>query len=153
MICAPVGLLDPASRIARIHAEVLRARDLGAARLVGTLTAVAYRLPSWLVAAVPLTNKVDGQVSNFPGLPHRHYLAGAEVVRYFGFESHPGTPMMIVLISHAGTCCIGVNVDAAAVTEMPVFLDSLRGAMKDILDLAGGAVPGRTPRSQTARPS
>lgn len=136
MICAPADISDPASRIAGIHARVLQARDLGAAELVGALTAVAYRLPSWLVAALPLTEKIDAQVSNFPGLPYRHYLAGAEVVGSFGFESHPGTPMMIVLISHAGTCCVGVNVDAAAVAEMPVFMNNLREAMNDVLALA-----------------
>jgi diacylglycerol O-acyltransferase / wax synthase len=153
MICAPADLADPASRIARIHAQVLSARDLGAAELVAAFTAVAYRLPSWLVAAVPLMDKVDAQVSNFPGLPYRHYLAGAEVLRSYGFESHPGTPMMIVLMSHAGTCCVSVNVDAAAVTEMPVLMKDLREAVNDVLALAGGATPARTPLSAEARPS
>jgi hypothetical protein len=149
MITLPTGTDDPAARLERIRELVVDARASADAGIVDSLTAVLYRLPAWLIAAVPLMDKVDVQVSNFPGLVEQRYLGGAEIVRTYGFGPHPGTPMMIVMISHAGTCCIGVNADAAAVADVPALVRHLEQARDEVLALAR-PTPARSHR-QPAR--
>ena len=43
---------------------------------------------------------------------------------------------MSALVSHVDTCCIGVNCDAAAVTDVELFVDCLRGGLAEVLSLA-----------------
>ena len=147
-IAAPAAALDTKRRIDQTRAAVLDARASTGIDVVGPLTTVMYGLPSWLIAALPIMDMIDAQVSNFPGLSRRRFVGGAEIVRTFGFGPHPGTPMMIVLLSHMGTCCISVNVDAAAITDMPALMSDLRGAFDDIL---GRGEPARPPRRRAAR--
>jgi diacylglycerol O-acyltransferase / wax synthase len=145
-ISAPT-VADTTSRITEIREQVLRARDALGPDIIGPLSAVFYQFPSWVIASLPLMANIDAQVSNIPGLPYRHYIAGAEVVRAYAFGPHPGTPMMIVLISHAGTCCLGVNADAAAISDMPLFMTSLSAAVNDVVALGTtgqGTKPGPT---------
>jgi hypothetical protein len=43
---------------------------------------------------------------------------------------------MATLLSYAGTCCIGVNMDAAAVSEPEVLMGCLHEGMDEVLALA-----------------
>jgi hypothetical protein len=45
---------------------------------------------------------------------------------------------MITLISHDGTCCIGINVDPAAVARPEVLVEGLRAGLAEVTALAGG---------------
>jgi hypothetical protein len=47
---------------------------------------------------------------------------------------------MVTLVSHAGTCCIGANVDRAAVTDTALFAACLRQGFDEVLAL----IPGQT---------
>ena len=42
---------------------------------------------------------------------------------------------MITPISHDGTCCIGINTDAAAITDQALFLTCLREGIEEMLAL------------------
>jgi hypothetical protein len=39
------------------------------------------------------------------------------------------------MVSHNGICCIGVNVDPAAVTDIPAFAKCLRAGFDEVLAL------------------
>ena len=43
---------------------------------------------------------------------------------------------MVTLLSYAGTCCIGVNIDPAAVTEPDLFMHCLQDGLDEVLALA-----------------
>jgi hypothetical protein len=55
----------------------------------------------------------------------------------FPFGPLPGCAAMITLITHDGTCCIGVNVDAGAVTEPAVLLAGLQAGLDEVVALGG----------------
>ena len=53
----------------------------------------------------------------------------------YPFGPLPGCAAMITLISHAGTCCIGINTDAAAITDPALFRTCITQGISEILAL------------------
>ena len=103
----------------------------------GMVSPLVNRLPTPLLARVTasLTAGNDVQMSNIPGIPYPVYLAGAEVVRMFPFGPLPGCAVMIGMLSHNGTCCIGVNADAAAVSDPQLLQRCLVEGFEEVLAL------------------
>ena len=144
---APVGEPDPGERIHLIHDFVLTARQEPALDVFGLLAPVLGHLPMTLAARAygGQTTKLDLQASNIAGLPYSAYLAGARIERMLPFGPLPGCAVMATLLSYAGTCCIGLNTDPAAVTEPDVFVRCVQEGMDEVLALA--------PSGQRSRPS
>jgi hypothetical protein len=65
------------------------------------------------------------------------YIAGSRIMRMYPFGPLPGCAATITLLSHDGTCCIGVNLDPAAVTEPSVLMAGLRAGLDEVVGLAG----------------
>jgi hypothetical protein len=82
-----------------------------------------------------MTKSNDRHASNVPGLRDELYLAGARIERVYGFGPVPGCASMITLNTHRDTCCIGANVDPAAVTEMELFATCLERGFAEVLAL------------------
>jgi hypothetical protein len=59
----------------------------------------------------------------------------------YPFAPVPGAAVMITLVSHNGTCCIGINVDGAAVPDTELFVASLRAGFAEVLALADMRLP------------
>jgi diacylglycerol O-acyltransferase len=78
----------------------------------------------------------DLVTSNIPGTPFPLYLGGAEILQIYAFGPLSGTATNITLLSHAGTCCIGVNVDTAAIPDPEDLRRGLRGGFAEVLALA-----------------
>jgi WS/DGAT/MGAT family acyltransferase len=144
---APVGIADPARRIQAITALVGNARAEPALDALGLLAPALARMPSAMVSqfAGALTKSNDLQASNVPGLREDMYLAGAKIVRSYGFGPLPGCATMITLVSHGETCCIAVNVDPAAVTEPERFARCLTEGFAEVLALSGNDVATNPP--------
>jgi uncharacterized protein DUF1298 len=83
-----------------------------------------------------MTSANDVQASNVPGVAHPVYIAGARITRVYPFGPLPGCAAMLTLISHDGTCCIGINTDPAAVTRPDVLLDGLRDGLAEVVALS-----------------
>ena len=134
---APAGEPDPAERIRLIHDFVLTARAEPALDALGLLAPAINRLPTPLVTRWyrGQTTKLDLQASNVAGIPYTVYMAGAKIERLFPFGPLPGCAVMATLVSHDGTCCIGINCDAAAVTEPELFFDCLQAGLDEVLAL------------------
>jgi WS/DGAT/MGAT family acyltransferase len=137
-LAAPVGEVDPAERIRLIHDFVLEARAEPAADALGLFAPALNLMPTALLTRwyASQTGALDLQASNVPGLPYQAYIAGARIERMYPFGPLPGCAVMAGLVSHVDTCCIGVNCDAAAVTDMDVFVDCLRAGLAEVLALA-----------------
>lgn len=129
---------DPVARVRAVREFVLNARADAAADVVGLLTPVLGWLPAPVVGAVSgrLSSANDVQVSNLPGLPHDVYMAGARIERMYPFGPLPGCAVMITLLSHAGTACIGINSDRAAVTGPDVLVGCLSEGLAEVVALA-----------------
>ena len=134
---APVNDSDPRARMHVIRSVVRGLRDEPAIDALGLLAPVLVRLPGPLLSAVAgtLTKNNDLQASNVPGLREEVYLAGAKIERSYGFGPLPGCAAMVTLITHGQTCCIAANVDAAAVTDIPLFASCLERGFFEVLEL------------------
>jgi WS/DGAT C-terminal domain len=132
---------DPAAQIAAVREFVLTARESSAAATDTVSAALAPAL-SWLpppvIAAVSgqLTSTNDVQVSSVPGVPYPVYIAGSRITHMYPFGPLPGCAAMITLISHNGDCCIGINSDAAAITDPGGLTEDLRAGLDDVVALA-----------------
>jgi hypothetical protein len=76
------------------------------------------------------------QASNIPGLGHPVYLAGAKVLRMYPIGPRPGVTAMVTMVSYDGVCCIGVNFDPEAITDLELFDSCLRDGFDEVLALA-----------------
>jgi WS/DGAT/MGAT family acyltransferase len=134
---APIGERDPVERIRQIRELVLTARSEPALDALHAVAPVMTALPTRVLVDLNLRvgRALDIQASNLPGIAHPVYLAGARVTRWYPFAPVPGVAAMIVMISHAGTCCVGIHLDPAAVTEPELFLSHLQEGFDEVIAL------------------
>jgi WS/DGAT/MGAT family acyltransferase len=142
---APVGERDPARRIRRVHEFVLTAREEPAIDALGMLAPAMNLVPTPIVTRWYLsqTTGLDLQASNVAGIPYTVYIAGAKIERLYPFGPLPGCAVMAALVSHSGTCCLGFNMDPAAVTDPGLFMECQREGLDEVLALA--PAPRRAP--------
>jgi WS/DGAT/MGAT family acyltransferase len=149
---APVAERDPAERMRQVREFVITARAEPAVTAASLLSPALSHLPGPVVARIlgSMTSSSDAQISNVPGIPYPVYMAGARITRMYPFGPLPGCAAMITLISHDGMCCIGINTDAAAVTDPALFRACLRAGIDEILALrAAPAKPATSTKSAT----
>jgi len=137
----PGWIADPGARMHAVREEVRRLRSEPALDAVDALAPALSRLPAAFLTALTsrLTTGNDLQASNVPGIREAAYIAGARIDRAYGFGPLPGCATMITLLTHTDPCCIAANVDPAAVTDVPLFRQSLAEGFAEVLSLAQGA--------------
>ena len=145
-IAAPVATVDPGERIRLIREQVLEARDEPALDFVARLSPFLARIPAGIVTRMTerVTRSIDLQASNFPGLARPAYLAGARVTRMYPFGPAPGSAAMVTMLSHDGTCCVGITADAAAIGDVDRFAACIRAGFDEVLALAGHSLDDAT---------
>lgn len=134
-MAGPVGEPDAGERIRLVREFVLTARAEPAGDALNLLAPALLVLPGpalGLVSAA-LTGSNDLQASNIRGVGHPVYQSGAEVTHIYPFGPRPNIPAMITMVSHNGTCCIGANLDPAAITDIPLFTTALHQSFTDLL--------------------
>ncbi|WP_019875233.1 wax ester/triacylglycerol synthase domain-containing protein [Sporichthya polymorpha] len=139
-IPGPVAEADPVQRIARIRELTQAARNEPAVDVMGVASPALARLPAPVLAAAvgPLTARLQLMASNVPGIGRGHYLAGAEVLRFFGY-GRSGAAALITFITSGDLASVGVGFDPAAITEPKLFLECLVEGFVEILDLHPGS--------------
>ncbi len=142
----PVPLLpaDPAVRLREIGARTRAWRHEPAIALTDTLAAVLNRLPTTMSTALfgSMLKGVDFVATNVPGSPVPVYLAGAEVTRLYALAPPSGASANFALVSHNGVCCLGLNVDLAAVPDPDVLAACVVEGFDEVLALAPDAGTG-----------
>jgi diacylglycerol O-acyltransferase / wax synthase len=69
-------------------------------------------------------------------------IAGSKITGFFAFAPTIGAPVNTALISYAGMCDIGVNIDTAAVPDPETLLGCLQESFAEITAMgATGTVP------------
>ncbi len=130
----PVGVEDADERIRRLHDIGRRIRQEKSLTHTEAIAGVLNLMPSGVIGA--MLKHIDFLASNVPGVPVPLYLAGRRVSRYIPFGPTAGSSLNVTLMSYDGTCCIGVNVDTAAVTDVPLLMRCLREGFDEVLALA-----------------
>lgn len=134
----PVAESDPARRMRLIDTRARTARTARSLRFTDAIAAGLDLLPTGFVGG--MLKRVDFLASDVTGMPVTNYLAGAEVTAHAAFGPTMGCAANLTLMSYAGTCHIGVNLDTAAVPDPPVFIDCLRLGLAEVIAV-GGASP------------
>jgi WS/DGAT/MGAT family acyltransferase len=139
-IAAAVGLADSLELILTVREQVRVARREPAVDLFSVISPALAWLPGAAMSLVGSATSVnDLQASNVPGIRHDAYLAGAKVERMYPFGPLPGCAVMAAMVTHGPIACLGINYDAAAVTDPDLFADCVIDGFADVLALAGNA--------------
>ncbi|WP_029114571.1 wax ester/triacylglycerol synthase family O-acyltransferase [Mycobacterium sp. URHB0044] len=137
-IAAPVGVVDPTTRIQKVRAQMTSRREERAMDVVGVMAPVISLLPDAILESVAgsIVN-TDVQASNVALYPGETFVAGAKILRHYGVGPLPGVAMMAVLISRTGYCTITTRYDRAAITDPALFADCLLQGFDEVLALGG----------------
>lgn len=142
-MAGPVGIEDPFERVLTIREQVRAARTEPAVDIFNTLGSVLAWLPGQVLAQFSgATTQNDLQASNVPGIPWDTFVAGAKVERMFPFGPLPGCAVMATMITHNGVACLGLNQDAASITEPELFAECLVEGFDEVLALAADTGAG-----------
>src|SRR5690242_15579907 len=116
-------------------------QDEPATALTDTLAGALNRLPDVAVTAVfgGMLKNIDFVCTNIPGFPAAVYIGGSALTREYAFAPPSGAAVNVALLSHAGTCCIAINSDLAAIPDPTVLTECLEEGFDEILSLASGA--------------
>ena len=131
----PVADPDPASRIHELGRLCRAARHERSLQLTDSIAATLNLLPPAVVGG--MLKHVDFVASDVAGFTFPVYLAGARVERNVAFGPTTGTAANFTLLSHDGTCCVGINIDTAAVPDPDVLVECMREGFEEVLALAG----------------
>jgi len=150
-IVLPVGEKRPERRLRSVVEQTSRAKtdQRGAAMpfLTQALPLVPGAALRWL--ARNSLGRVNVACTNIPGVRERRYMAGAEIEAIYPFASVvEGTPVVIALLSYAGTMFIGIDTDPEAIPD-PERIGELFADHLDELEAL--AARPRGGRARTAR--
>ena len=141
-ISLPVGRCDTAERMRSIGKALRAARSEPALDVFGSAAPLLSRIPPTILYALlaEFAPRTDVQASNVPGWAIDAYVCGSRVERFLGFGPLPGAAMMVILISNAGNCTVGINYDPAAVERPDVFQHCLEESFQEVLQLGDESV-------------
>ncbi len=143
----PVAVADPQERMRRISALSRTWRAEPALPLTDVLAFALNRMPAPATTRLfgAMLKAIDFVATDVPGLDVPVYFAGAGVERLYALAPPSGAACNVALLSHCGTCCIGVNADTAAVPDPDALVEDLRAGFDEVV-AAGRPARRRSPR-------
>ncbi|WP_245233919.1 wax ester/triacylglycerol synthase family O-acyltransferase [Mycobacterium sp. PS03-16] len=142
-LAAPIGVVDPKTRIAKVRSQMTRKREERALDFVGSIAPVLSLLPdSVLETMAGSVVNSDVQASNVPVYAGDTYMAGAKILRQYGIGPLPGVAMMVVLVSRGGYCTVTARYDRASITRPDLFARCLLAGFDEVLALGGSGRAG-----------
>jgi hypothetical protein len=157
-----VSVVDPATRIQTVRAQMMSKREERAIDFVGAIAPVLSLLPdTFLESVAGSVVASDVQASNVAVYPGDTFIAGAKILRHYGLGPLPGVAMMVVLVSRAGYITISTRYDRASITDPELWARCLLAGFDEVLALGGegraapasftlSAVDGRAEASATS---
>ncbi len=130
----PVGVADPAQRIALIHERANKVRHERSLPYTQLIAGALNLMPRWYIGSV--LRHVDFVASDVPGVPVPVFLGGAAVRKQFAFGPTIGAAVNVTLLTFVGTCELGIDVDTGAIPDPEVFFDCLVEGFDEVLALA-----------------
>lgn len=136
-LVVPLSITDPEERMHEVSARCRALRDEPAVGLSEGLATLLNRLPRRVTTSLfgSMLKGADFITSNVPGSPFPLYMCGAEVQEMYAFGPLSGSAANLTLLSHCGTCFVGVNSDLRAIPDLRAFTDDLRAGFDEVLAL------------------
>ncbi|MEX0664975.1 MAG: wax ester/triacylglycerol synthase family O-acyltransferase [Acidimicrobiia bacterium] len=137
-LLVPLDIDDPVERLRVIGERCRELRAEPAVALSETVAGLLNRLPRRAATLLfgSMLKGADFVTSNVPGSPFPLYLCGAEVDALYAFAPLSGTAANVALLSHCGTCYIGINTDPRAIPDTKRFKKSIRRGLREVLALS-----------------
>jgi WS/DGAT/MGAT family acyltransferase len=135
-LLVPTDPDDVATRFATISERLRDTREEPALSAAELLAGFASGLPtSMLVAAThSQTRTIDFATSNLRGSPVPLYLAGARILANYPFGPRTGCALNVTLLSYCDELHMGLNIDPAAVTDVPLLMDCIDESFTELLE-------------------
>jgi len=136
-VMVPASVADPVERIELFHDRSRAMQAEPAVAMTEQLATVLNLLPRRAATALmgSMFKGADLVSSNVPGAPFPLFLGGTRVERMYAFGPLSGTALNATLLSHDGTCHLGVNVDTAAFPDPARLEADLVAALDEVLAL------------------
>ncbi len=128
---------DARECVSRVH-EIARSQKHDPALALSDLLAAGLDLlPAPAATAVwgSMLKGDDFCATNVPGPPAETYLAGARIEGMYAFAPPSGAALNVSLLTPADRECVGVNIDAAAVSDGSKMVACLEEGFEDVLRL------------------
>jgi diacylglycerol O-acyltransferase len=134
-LLVPTDPHDVRERFAMIAERMRSTRSEPALAAAELLAGFASGLPtSMLVAAThSQTRTIDFATSNLRGSPVPLYLGGARIVANYPIGPRTGCALNVTLLSYCDELHIGLNIDPAAVTDVPLLMACLDESFEELL--------------------
>jgi len=134
----PTGDMPIDERFRAIHEASQAAVGQSKSANLETIAAFASTLPTSIVTrlARQQAQTIDFATSNVKGAPIPMYAAGAQLLHNYPVGPLSGVAFNLTLLSYLGNLDMGMNTDAAAVTEPALMKRCLDGAIDDFLAIA-----------------
>jgi WS/DGAT/MGAT family acyltransferase len=130
-VSLPADISSPAVRIKRVEEIMRRWRHEPALAHTQEIAFGLNLVPRAYLNGV--LKRVEMLASNVPGVPQHVWLAGARLCGYYPFGPTIGSGFNVTLMSYAGTCNIGVNIDTHAIDDPELWMQCLEDAFHDVL--------------------
>jgi WS/DGAT/MGAT family acyltransferase len=131
----PLEIEDPVLRMEALGKITREWRHEPAVGMTDVLATTLSHLPSAVTTSLfgSMLKGVDFVATNVPGSRDRCWLAGAEVLEFYGFGPPSGSALSVALVSHVDSCCIGINVDTAAIDDPDLLRTSLEEGFAEVV--------------------
>jgi diacylglycerol O-acyltransferase len=136
-LLVPTDPHDVRERFATTADRMRSTRSEPALAAAELLAGFASGLPtSMLVAAThSQTRTIDFATSNLRGSPAPLYLAGARIVGNYPIGPRTGCALNVTLLSYCDELNMGLNIDPAAVTDVPLLMTCLAESFDELLNV------------------
>ena len=126
----PIGEPDWGIRMRALHHVVEAARREPSLPVTGLIAGAINLLPVGYVGGI--LKHGDFLASNVTGPPTPVYIAGGKITGLCAFGPTIGASLNTTLLSYAGTCHIGINIDTAAAPDPDVLLACLQESLAEV---------------------
>jgi diacylglycerol O-acyltransferase len=126
--------VDPAQRIRAIAERTGRVRREKSLDHVDLAAFAVNLMPHWYIDSQ--LRHVDCIASDVPGIAEPVRLAGAPVRMQYAFAPTLGAALNATLLTYAGVCGIGLNIDTGACPDFEVVGECIAAGFDEVLELA-----------------
>ncbi len=137
-LLVPTGDLPIDERFRAIHAATDDAIEAASGASLDSMAALASALPTSVITrlARQQSQTVDFATSNVRGSAAPLFVAGAKLLANYPVGPLSGVAFNLTLLSYLGNLDMGINTDAAAVTEPQLLARLIGDAVKDFVTFA-----------------
>ena len=153
-VSLPIGEPNPVRRLRRIQERMDRVKSDHRANMYPLMARVMIAMPRAVAEEIgrQQMSRTNFVCTNVPGPRHPCFLAGQRIERIYAYAPLIGDhPVAIALYSYRDLVCVGLDVDALAMDDLPHFVDALAESYAEVLALS--REPGRKASRRRRRAS